>query len=99
MTESTEADVASKDGTVTRGAPPSYTNTGAPRPQHLFTYPGGGHEERFAVSVRKADGRGAGSGSRQSHAPPRLKPVLNWANVCSPEHTSETSTNYDSFLN
>ena len=28
-----------------------------------------------------------------------LKPVLNWANVCSPEHTSETSTNYDSFLN
>ena len=29
----------------------------------------------------------------------RLKPVLNWANVCSPEHTSDTSTNYDSFLN
>ena len=28
-----------------------------------------------------------------------LKPVLNWANVCSPEHTSETSMNYDSFLN
>ena len=28
-----------------------------------------------------------------------LKPVHNWANVCSPEHTSETSTNYDSFLN
>ena len=28
-----------------------------------------------------------------------LKPVLNWANVCSPEHTSDTSTNYDSFLN
>ena len=25
--------------------------------------------------------------------------VLNWANVCSPEHTSDTSTNYDSFLN
>ena len=30
---------------------------------------------------------------------PLLKPVLNWANVCSPEHTSDTSTNYDSFLN
>ena len=30
---------------------------------------------------------------------PKLKPVLNWANVCSPEHTSDTSTNYDSFLN
>ena len=30
---------------------------------------------------------------------PTLKPVLNWANVCSPEHTSDTSTNYDSFLN
>ena len=30
---------------------------------------------------------------------PSLKPVLNWANVCSPEHTSDTSTNYDSFLN
>ena len=28
-----------------------------------------------------------------------LKPVLNWANVCSPEHTPDTSTNYDSFLN
>ena len=28
-----------------------------------------------------------------------LKPVLNWANVCSPEQTSDTSTNYDSFLN
>ena len=28
-----------------------------------------------------------------------LKPVLNWANVCLPEHTSDTSTNYDSFLN
>ena len=28
-----------------------------------------------------------------------LKPVLNWAHVCSPEHTSDTSTNYDSFLN
>ena len=27
------------------------------------------------------------------------EPVLNWANVCSPEHTSDTSTNYDSFLN
>ena len=27
-----------------------------------------------------------------------FKPVLNWANVCSPEHTSDTSTNYDSFL-
>ena len=25
--------------------------------------------------------------------------VLNWANVCSPEQTSDTSTNYDSFLN
>ena len=28
-----------------------------------------------------------------------LKPVLNWTYVCSPEHTSDTSTNYDSFLN
>ena len=28
-----------------------------------------------------------------------LKPVLNWANVCSPEHTLDTSTNYDLFLN
>ena len=28
-----------------------------------------------------------------------LKPVLNWANVCSAEHTSDASTNYDSFLN
>ena len=31
--------------------------------------------------------------------PECVKPVLNWANVCSPEHTSDTSTNYDSFLN
>ena len=29
---------------------------------------------------------------------PLVKPVLNWANVSSPEHTSDTSTNYDSFL-
>ena len=29
----------------------------------------------------------------------RRQPVLNWANVCSPEHTSDTWTNYDSFLN
>ena len=28
-----------------------------------------------------------------------MQPVLNWANVCSPEHTSDTSTNYDSFFN
>ena len=28
-----------------------------------------------------------------------LKAVLNWANFCLPEHTSDTSTNYDSFLN
>ena len=28
-----------------------------------------------------------------------VNPVLNWANVCSPEHTSDTSTNYNSFLN
>ena len=28
-----------------------------------------------------------------------VKPVLNWTNVCLPEHTSDTSTNYDSFLN
>ena len=28
-----------------------------------------------------------------------IKPVLNCANVCSPERTSDTSTNYDSFLN
>ena len=28
-----------------------------------------------------------------------LKPVLNWANVYLPEHTSDTATNYDLFLN
>ena len=28
-----------------------------------------------------------------------VKPILNWANVCSPEHTSDTSMNYDLFLN
>ena len=28
-----------------------------------------------------------------------FKLVLNWANVCSPEHALDTSTNYDSFLN
>ena len=28
-----------------------------------------------------------------------VKPILNWVNVCSPEHTSDTSMNYDSFLN
>ena len=28
-----------------------------------------------------------------------VKPVLNWANVCLPKHTSDTWMNYDSFLN
>ena len=28
-----------------------------------------------------------------------LKPVLKWANVCSPEHSSGCSSNYTSFLN
>ena len=28
-----------------------------------------------------------------------VKPVLNWANVCSPDHAPDTSTNYGSFLN
>ena len=28
-----------------------------------------------------------------------VKPVLNWVNVCSPQHTSDTSMNYDLFLN
>ena len=42
--------------------------------------------------------------SQQRHPPSpppahSFKPVLNWSNVCSPEHTSDTSTNYDSFLN
>ena len=32
-------------------------------------------------------------------SPNDLKPVLNWANVCLPEHTSDTLTNYDLFLN
>ena len=34
-----------------------------------------------------------------THGLETVKPVLNRANVCSPEHTSDTSTNYDSFLN
>ena len=41
--------------------------------------------------------RGHEEAERQSTL--TLKPVLNWTNVCSPEHTSDTSTNYDSFLN
>ena len=43
-----------------------------------------------------------GAGKRRSECGPAavgLKPVLNWPNVCLPEHTSDTSTNYDSFLN
>ena len=28
-----------------------------------------------------------------------FKPVLKWANVCSPEHTLDTLTNYELFLN
>ena len=35
----------------------------------------------------------------QSNNQSSVKPVLNWANVCSPEHTSDSSMNYDSFLN
>ena len=40
----------------------------------------------------------SGEFGRCSRQKLKLKPVLNWANVCSPEHTSDTSTNYDSFL-
>ena len=38
-------------------------------------------------------------GEREKDEVVGVKPVLNWTNVCSPEHTSDTSTNYDSFLN
>ena len=38
-------------------------------------------------------------GSRRNIRPIKNGLVLNWTNVCSPEHTSDTSTNYDSFLN
>ena len=48
-------------------------------------------KQLLQISVRQLD--------RKSFGRPRFKPVLNWANVCSPEHTSDTSTNYDSFLN
>ena len=43
----------------------------------------------------KKDAAGQSAGFDTSY----VKPVLNWANVCSPEHTSDTSANYDSFLN
>ena len=39
------------------------------------------------------------SGKGSPSSADSLKPILNWTNVCSPEHTSDTSTNYDSFLN
>ena len=46
-------------------------------------------------SRREKESRSGESNPRH----PLTSPVLNWANVCSPEHTSDTSTNYDSFLN
>ena len=60
---------------------------------------GGGGEVDERVKARprippKKDRRDRGPPPEQWN-----KPVLNWANVCSPEHTSDTSTNYDSFLN
>ena len=30
---------------------------------------------------------------------PVLKPILNWANICIAEHSSEYSSNFTSFLN
>ena len=49
---------------------------------------------------RVGEGGGGEAGNQTDDRPlTNLKPVLNWANVCSPEHASDTSTNYDSFLN
>ena len=49
---------------------------------------GGGGGGAGAVFVRK--------GNEKCRA--RLKPVLNWANVCFAEHSSEYSSNFTSFL-
>ena len=57
--------------------------------------------ELSVKELPKEPARGRWAGRWTLHSVPSscLKPVLNWANVCSPEHTSDTSTNYDSFLN
>ena len=66
---------------------------------------GGGRNERVGYRPKR---RIPPEKDRRDRGPPpdlnnrfsgSVKPVLNWANVCSPEHTSDTSTNYDSFLN
>ena len=59
-----------------------------------------GHWQTATFSLKKRESR-SGIEPRPSceSLATSLKPVLNWMNVCSPEHTSDTSTNYDSFLN
>ena len=71
----------------------------SPPPPPFFFLGGGGSIYSFSARLSSiivqelCESRGSRPGLSV------LKPVLNWANVCSPEHTSETSTNYDSFLN
>ena len=68
----------------------------------------GGDESHFSVSLFVKDKVTRQCPQATTLLKPRkesrtsLKPVLNWANVCSPnilEHSSDSSTNYDSFLN
>ena len=54
------------------------------------------HYYYYFTESQRETGWGGGGGR---YILPLLKPVLNWANVCSPEQTSDTSTNYDSSLN
>ena len=53
----------------------------------------------LSVGKRKKKAKSIVKSNKNNWSITSLKPVLNWANVCLPEHTSDTSTNYDSFLN
>ena len=59
---------------------------------------GAGHVLKVSSRRAKADVT-LGAGPVLKGEAGGLKPVLNWVNVCSPKHTSNTSTNYESFLN
>ena len=72
-------------------------------PQGRWKLSTGKGEELHREGGRAPQGKGKSSIRYGKSFPGKwkssLKPILNWANVCSPEHTSDPLTNYDSFLN
>ena len=54
---------------------------------------------KYIQNVKELNNSCSLTAENRSASEVTVKPVLNWANVCSPKHTSDTSTNYDLFFN